>query len=102
MADTFKSTHANVTSENTFMDNNEVLPPSYGAEDTNALLPPPYYSQENVGDLRADDAFLSSRGTSGTLSKCWKWIAKEMSTSTSVPSHRRSKLNTNEEAQNVF
>ncbi|KAL6793791.1 hypothetical protein GGI42DRAFT_345928 [Trichoderma sp. SZMC 28013] len=92
MADTFKPTHPDATSDNTFADHSEILPPSYGAEDGNALLPPPYYSRENVGNLSADGAFLSSRARSGTLSKCLKWIVKEMAESTSVPSHRRSKL----------
>ncbi|KAL7929721.1 hypothetical protein V8C35DRAFT_314633 [Trichoderma chlorosporum] len=89
MADTLNSTHADVTSDTTLTDPGEISPPSYGAEDGNALLPPPYYSRENVEALRADDAFLSSRGRSGTLSKCWKWIAEEVASSTSVPSHRR-------------
>lgn len=102
MADTFKPTHTDATSGNTFMDHSEILPPSYGAEDGNTLLPPPYYSREDVGNLSADGAFLSSRGRSGTLSKCLKWIAKEMAESTSVPSHRRSKLDVGVRQHEVF
>ncbi|KAL6693392.1 hypothetical protein J3F84DRAFT_350797 [Trichoderma pleuroticola] len=89
MADTLKPTHPDATSGNTFTDHSEMLPPRYGAEDGNTLLPPPYYSRENVGHLSADGALLSSRGRSGTLSKCLKWFAKEMAESASVPSHRR-------------
>ncbi|KAL7794303.1 hypothetical protein V8C37DRAFT_377170 [Trichoderma ceciliae] len=96
MADTCKSTRIQVTSNNIPMNtDDERSPPSYGAEDQSSLLPPPYHSLEddysitNDTIIRSNGPFSTSRGRSGTLSKCWKWIAKEMTSSTNPPSHRR-------------
>ncbi|KAL6901123.1 hypothetical protein GGI43DRAFT_369084 [Trichoderma evansii] len=66
----------------------EYLPPSYGAEDQIMLLPPPYHGRDDYPAARSDgivglDSILSASGkTSGTISKYWKWIAKEVASST--------------------
>lgn len=79
--------------------NDEHLPPQYVEEHQNALLPPPYHSRENDylipndGIIRFDDPFSASRARSGTLSKCLKWFAKEMTSSSNAPPHRRSESN---------
>ncbi|KAL6864606.1 hypothetical protein J3F83DRAFT_742405 [Trichoderma novae-zelandiae] len=78
------------------MDNSGDLPPSYGSHRQHALLPPPYYSQEYDHVAAADGTwwpaagiFSSGRGRSGTLLRCWRWIAKEMASSTGVSSDGR-------------
>ncbi|KAL6877683.1 hypothetical protein HDV57DRAFT_500259 [Trichoderma longibrachiatum] len=77
------------------MDNSGDSPPSYGTHHQHALLPSPYYSQENahVGAVgltwTADGVFSSGRGRSSTLSRCWRWIAKELTLSTGVLSDGR-------------
>lgn len=67
---------------------NEYLPPNYGAEDEVLLLPPPYHDRDDYPTARSDGAVRSnnivpaSGRTSGTISKYWKWIAKEVASST--------------------
>ncbi|TFA98414.1 hypothetical protein CCMA1212_009846 [Trichoderma ghanense] len=76
------------------MDNGVDSPPSYGSHQ-HALLPPPYYSQEHdpvaaaEERWRADGIFSPGTGRSGTLSRCWRWIAKELAASTRLSSDGR-------------
>ncbi|ETR97104.1 hypothetical protein M419DRAFT_92430 [Trichoderma reesei RUT C-30] len=75
------------------MDHIAEPPPSYGNHYQHALLPPPYYSQEYarvavVGEMWTADGILSSgRGRSSILSRFWRWIAKELASSTVVLSN---------------
>ncbi|UKZ89653.1 uncharacterized protein TrAFT101_004697 [Trichoderma asperellum] len=73
-----------MTMENT----DEHLPPMYEAEDQIMLLPPPYHGRDDCpaarsdGVIRVNNILPASGKASGTMSRYWKWIAKEVASST--------------------
>ncbi|KAL9481037.1 hypothetical protein ACSS6W_005823 [Trichoderma asperelloides] len=66
----------------------EHLPPMYEAEDQIMLLPPPYHDRDDCpaarsnGVIRVNNILPTSGKASGTMSRYWKWIAKEVALST--------------------